>query len=209
MQGAGKVAAVFLLLGFLSIGSARAGGGPLGIDHRIGYDNSGIWNHSVEMGVLDAMIVGEIGCGVWEGGESRLGKTCWQAVDSSVVSAVFAYAGKYIFTRARPSQTDNPNRWFQGKGNYSFPSGEVTAVTSIVTPFMLQYGRDYPATYALALLPLYSGVARMKERGHWQTDVLASWALGGATGYWASTRETPLILSVLPHGFMVGIQKQW
>ena len=67
----GNVAALFLLLGFLSMGSASASGGPLGIDHRIGYDNSGIWNHSVEMGVLDAMIVGEIGCGVWEGGESR------------------------------------------------------------------------------------------------------------------------------------------
>jgi hypothetical protein len=189
------------------LASATVGAG--GIDHRITYDNSGIWNHSVEMAVLDTMIVGEIGCGVWEGGETRLGKTCWQAVDSSAVSAVFAYAGKYIFTRSRPSQTDNPNLWFRGKGNYSFPSGEVTAVTSIVTPFMIQYGRDYPATYALALLPLYSGVARLKEWGHWQTDVLASLALGGVTGYWASTRDTPLILSVLPHAVMVGVHTQF
>ncbi len=180
-----------------------------GIDHRITYDNSGIWNHGVEQAVLDTMIVGEIGCGAWEGGETRLGKTCWQAVDASSVSAVFAYAGKYIFTRSRPSQTDDPNRWFQGKGNYSFPSGEVTAVTSIVTPFILQYGRDYPATYALALLPLYSGVARLKEWGHWQTDVLASWALGGVTGYWAATRDSPLILSVLPHAVMVGLHTQF
>lgn len=209
MRRTGNVAALFLLLGFFSIGSARAGGGPLGIDHRIGYDNSGIWSHNVELAVMDTMIAGEIGCGLWEGGETILGKTCWQAIDSSVVSQVFAQAGKYIFTRSRPSQTDNPNLWFKGKGNYSFPSGEVTAVTSIVTPFILQYGRDNPATYALALLPLYSGIARMKEWGHWQTDVLASWALGGVTGYWASTRETPLILSVLPHGFMVGMQKQW
>ena len=180
-----------------------------GFDHRVTYDNSGIWNHSVELAVMDTMIVGEIGCGLWEGGETTLGKTCWQAVDSSAVSAVFAQAGKYIFSRSRPSQTPDPNLWFQGKGNQSFPSGEVTAVTSIVTPFILQYGHDYPAAYALALLPVYSGVARIKEWGHWQTDVLASWALGGATGYWAYTRETPLILSVLPHGFMVGIQKQW
>lgn len=180
-----------------------------GIDHRLAYDNSGIWNHNVELAVMDTMIAGELGCGLWEGGETTLGKTCWQAIDSSAVSAVLAQAGKYIFTRARPSQTDNPNLWFQGHGDASFPSGEVTAVTSIVTPFILQYGHDYPATYALALLPLYSGIARMKEWGHWQTDVLASWALGGATGYWASTRDTPLILSTLPHGFMVGIQKQW
>jgi len=180
-----------------------------GIDHRIAYDNSGIWNHNVELAVMDTMIVGEIGCGVWEGGQSLPGKTCWQAIDSSAVSAVFAQASKFIFTRSRPSQTDNPSLWFQGSGNYSFPSGEVTAVTSIVTPFILQYGHDYPAIFALALLPVYSGVARIKERGHWQTDVLAAWALGGATGYWAYKRESPLILSVLPHGVMVGLHKQF
>lgn len=180
-----------------------------GIDHRVTYDNSGIWNHNVELAVMDTMIVGEIGCGVWEGREAPLGKTCWQSIDSSAVSAVFAQAGKYIFTRSRPSETDNPNLWFQGKGNYSFPSGEVTAVTSIVTPFMLQYGHQYPLTYALALLPIYSGVARIKEWGHWQTDVLASWALGGVTGYWAYTRDTPLILNALPHGFMVGLHTQF
>jgi PAP2 superfamily len=180
-----------------------------GIDHRLGYDNSGIWSHNVELAVMDTMIAGEISCGLWEGGESVIGKTCWQAVDSSAFSAVLAQAGKYIFTRSRPSQTPDPNLWFQGKNNYSFPSGEVTAVTSIVTPFMLQYGHEYPATYALALLPLYSGIARMKEWGHWQTDVLASWALGGVTGYWAYTRDTPLILSVLPHSVMVGLHTQF
>src|ERR1035438_5714598 len=91
----------------------------------------------------------------------------------------------------------------------STPSMSRKLVTSMVTPFMLQYGHDNPAAYALALLPLYSGVARIKEWGHWQTDVLASWALGGATGYWAYTRETPLILSVLPHGVMVGLHTQF
>jgi undecaprenyl-diphosphatase len=189
----------------LSAATACAGG----IDHRLTYDNSGIWNHNVELAVMNTLIAGELACGLWEGGETRLGKTCWQAIDSSAVSAVLAQAGKYIFTRARPSQTDNPNLWFQGHGDASFPSGEVTAVTSIVTPFILQYGQEYPATYALALLPLYSGVARMKEWGHWQTDVLASWALGGVAGYWASTRDTPLILSVLPHGVMVGLHSQF
>ncbi len=189
----------------LFVTTPRAGG----IDHRLAYDNSGIWSHNVELAVMYTMIAGEVACGFWEGGETTLGKTCWQAIDSSAFSAVLAQAGKYIFTRSRPSQTDNPNLWFQGKGNYSFPSGEVTAVTSIVTPFMLQYGHEYPATYALALLPLYSGVARMKEWGHWQTDVLASWALGGVAGYWAYTRETPLILSVLPHGVMVGLHTEF
>jgi undecaprenyl-diphosphatase len=96
-----RIAAITLTL---AASTVQAGG----IDHRVTYDNSGIWNHSVELAVMDTMIVGEIGCGLWEGGETLLGKTCWQAIDSSAVSAVFAQAGKFIFTRSRPSQTDIP-----------------------------------------------------------------------------------------------------
>jgi undecaprenyl-diphosphatase len=84
------------------------------------------------------VVVGEIATGLWVGGETRFGKTDWQAIDSTAAGAILAQTGKFIFTRSRPSQTDNPNLWFQGKGNYSFPSGEVTTVTSIVTPFILE-----------------------------------------------------------------------
>jgi hypothetical protein len=49
----------------------------------------------------------------------------------------------------------------------------------------------------------------MKEWGHWQTDVLASWALGTGTGWVAHSLETPLILSVMPHGVMVGWKTQF
>jgi len=41
MQRTATVAALFLLLRSLSIGSVHAGGGPLGIDHVLSYDNSG------------------------------------------------------------------------------------------------------------------------------------------------------------------------
>ncbi|TMH37401.1 MAG: phosphatase PAP2 family protein [Betaproteobacteria bacterium] len=176
------------------------------IDHRVTQETTGWWSHNVSLAISDTLIVGEIAIGLWEGGESRFGKTDWQAIDSSAVGGIISQTSKYIFTRSRPSQTDNPNKWFQGKGNYSFPSGEVTNVTAIVTPFILEYGHDYPATYALALLPLYTGAIRVKNWGHWQTDVLASWALGGITGYWAYKRESPLILSVMPHGIMVGLK---
>jgi undecaprenyl-diphosphatase len=49
----------------------------------------------------------------------------------------------------------------------------------------------------------------MKTQGHWQTDVLASFALGTATGYFAHSRESPFILSVLPHSVSIGIKKTW
>ena len=102
-----------------------------------------------------------------------------------------------------------PNKWFQGGGHYSFPSGEVTAVTAIVTPFVFEYGRDHPEVYALELLPVYDMIARVKSQAHWQTDVLASVALGSLTGYLAHRRDNPLILGVLPQGFMIGVRARF
>jgi undecaprenyl-diphosphatase len=200
--GCSKVLLAFGL--FLAAVPARSG-----FDHKVTFDDSGIWSHSVELGIMYGMIGTEIGIGLWEGGESKLGKTSWEAMDSTAAGALLAQAGKYIFTRSRPDQTDDPNKWFQGKGNYSFPSGETTTYTAIVTPYILQYARDNPAVYALALLPVYSGVTRIKNQAHWQTDILASWALGGLTGYWAYKRDNPLILSVMPHGVMVGLKTQF
>ena len=188
---------------------ASAAGGPLGIDHRLSYDDSGIWKRSNQIALLEIMVIGELAGGVWEGGETRLGKTFWQSIDSSVLAGISAQGMKYVFTRARPGQTDNPNLWFQGGSHNSFPSGEVAAVSAIVTPFVLEYRHDYPAVYALELLPVYDGIARMKVWGHWQTDVLAGFALGGLTGYYAHNRDSPFIVGILPHGFTIGLHKQF
>jgi undecaprenyl-diphosphatase len=59
------------------------------------------------------------------------------------------------------------------------------------------------------LLPVYDAIARVKTWGHWQTDVLAGLALGSGVGYLMHEREMPLTLSVLPHGFAVGLSKRW
>lgn len=194
----------------LDCAAANAAGGPLGIDHRLGYDNSGIWKRTNQLALLNIMIAGELAGGIWEGGETRLGRTFWQSIDSSALAGLSAQGLKYTFTRARPGQTDDPNKWFQGGKEYvSFPSGEVAAVSAIVTPFVLEYHDDHPAVYALELLPLYDGIARMKVWGHWQTDVLAGWALGGLTGYYAHSRESPFMLGLLPHGFQIGLHKQF
>jgi membrane-associated phospholipid phosphatase len=188
--------------------AALAGGGPLGIDSRVSYDNSGLWARSNQIALIDSMIA-VVGAGaLWEGGENRLGKTFWQSVDAGVFSGVAEIGLKYIFSRERPSQTSDPNRWFTGHGQ-SFPSGEVTTTSSLVTPFVLEYGQDHPAVYALELLPIYDGIARVKTRGHWQTDVIAGFALGTAAGYFLHRPGTPIILSVLPHGFEVGFRKEF
>ena len=104
-------------------------------------------------------------------------------MDASAASGIVAFAMKYAFSRARPNASNNdPNLWFQGHGNESFPSGEVTEVSSIVTPFVLEYGSDHPLVYALEALPVYDGIARMKVQAHWQSDVIAGYALGTAAG---------------------------
>jgi acid phosphatase family membrane protein YuiD len=186
-----------------------APGTAAGIDHVVEYDNSGIWKRTNQQALLYTLVGGEIAGALWEGGESRLGKTFWQSIDSSAIGAVSSEALKHIFTRSRPDQSGDPNLWFQGKGHYSFPSGEVTTVSAIVTPFVLEYGHDHPGVYALELLPLYDAVARVKVQAHWQTDVLAGFALGTLTGYYAHSRDSPFILGLLPGGFTVGIHKQF
>jgi undecaprenyl-diphosphatase len=189
--------------------NAIAGGGPFGIDHQLSYDNGGIWKRSVQVDFLDLMIAGELAGGLWEGGDTRLGKTFWQAIDSSALAGISAQGLKYAFGRPRPSQGDNPNSWFKGPSYQSFPSGEVAAVSAIVQPFVFEYAKDNPAVYALELLPIYDGIARMKVQAHWQSDVLAGFAIGGLTGYYAHNRESPFILGVLPHGISIGFQKNF
>ena len=132
-----------------------------------------------------------------------------QALDATLVGGVAVEIAKLAFSRERPLTTDNPNRWFTGHGNASFPSGEATLTTAIVTPIMLEYGRDHPAVYGLALLPAYDAIARVKTRGHWQSDVLAGIALGGFVGYEMHERNVPLTLSVLPDGFHAGFKARW
>ena len=190
-------------------GCAFAAGGPFGIDHRVGFDNSGIWNRNAQHGVEYGTIAVVVGGALWEGSEDRLGRTFWQAFDSAVLSSVTAQAGKYIFTRARPSQTDDPSKFFQGHGHYSFPSGEVAEVAGAVAPFVFEYGREYPAVYALEGLTVYDMIARVKTGSHWQSDVLVSAALGTAFGYYAHQREHPIIVGLLPGGAWIGLKRQF
>jgi len=180
-----------------------------GIDHNLANDDSGIWKRSNQTALITGLLAVEVGGAFWEGGETRLGKTYWQSIDATAIAAVSNEALKRGFTRKRPSQTDDPCDFFQGGSYQSFPSGEVSVVTSIVTPFIFEYAQDQPGVYALGLLPLYDAVARMKVQGHWQTDVLAGMAVGTAAGYYAHSREQPLILSLLPHGVMVGVHYRW
>ncbi|WP_035372890.1 phosphatase PAP2 family protein [Pseudoduganella violaceinigra] len=189
--------------------AAHADGGPLGIDHRLNVDNDGIWGRSQQHIMMGALFVGTVGLGLWEGGDTRLGRTDWQAIDAMLLTAVSTEVMKRTFRRKRPNSTDDPGQWFGSSRDRSFPSGEAAAFSAAVTPFILEYGQERPWVYALAALPVYDGIARMKTRGHWQTDVLAGIALGSAFGYYAHQRGSSFTLSVLPHGIQVGYRTRW
>lgn len=197
-------------IGLLPAGIVHAQShGPFGIDSVVTGSNSGIYKHSTMTAVEGLTLVGLVGGALWEGGNDRLGKTFWQSLDSVALGAVSSTGLKYVFTRSRPSQTNDPNEWFKGKGHYSFPSGEATFMSAAVTPFVLEYGRDNPAVYALEVLPLYTAVARVKQHAHWQSDVLAGWGLGFGAGYLAHEQNSPWILRAMPGSVQVGFKSHF
>ncbi len=179
------------------------------LDRRLHYQDNGIWQRKRQLDFEYAVILGEVGGGLWFGGQSRIGKTFWRSMDASLYTAITVQGMKYIFSRARPRQSSSPNHWFQGSCCQSFPSGEVSFQASAVTPFIVEYHKQYPWVWALEALPAYDALARMKAHGHWQTDVLAAWAIGTAWGIYAQYEPKPLILSIMPHGILIGIHTKF
>ena len=128
------------------------------------------------------------------------------ALMPAVLSAATTETMKHVFGRPRPSQNLDPTVWFAGSRNRSFPSGEVAMVSALATPFILNYRQDHPAVWALAAVPLYMGRARMASHGHWLTDVLAGAAVGAGYGWYATQRETPLVLAATGHTVFIGLR---
>ncbi len=190
--------------------TAHAGGCAWSrVDHEVGFSATGIWRPNAYRSMMNVLTVAEIGGALWEGADSRIGRTMWQGIDAQLIGAAGAAVGKRVFRRDRPSVENDPCRWFQGSRNASFPSGEASVAAALVTPYILEYGHDHPAAYGLAAIPLYVGMARLKNHAHWQTDVLAGWAVGAASGWYAHGREMPIVVSLLPKGIAVGLRKSF
>ena len=190
-------------------GVCRAGGGPFGIDSELSFDNSGIWGRKYQTGLENGVIAVELAGALWLGNDAELGHTFWQSIDSTSLSAVAATVLKYSFSRARPRQGDNPDAWFKGSCCQSFPSGEVTLQASFVTPLIIHYAHQDPWILGLVALPVYDAIARLKSQAHWQSDVIVGGVLGAGFGYWATRRDTPLFVTLLPHGLTVGFNKRF
>lgn len=194
----------FLVL--LLLGSSQANAG---LDHELGYDKDGLYSQNLQTGLEVSVIATEVAGALWLGNDDPLGHTFWQTVDSSSIAGISSTVLKYAFSRARPYQGDNPNQWFQGSSCKSFPSGEVTLQASFVTPFIVDYSKQHPWIWALEILPVWDAYARLKSQAHWQTDVIAGWALGTGAGYWSTTRATPVSVQISPGGLSVGFSKRF
>jgi len=179
------------------------------LDHEIGYSNSGVWAANSYRGMMDVLTVAQIAGAFYEGSNSRLGRTMWQGMDAEALGAIASNAAKFVFTRERPYTNNDPCKWNQGGRNYSFPSGEAATAAGLVTPYILEYAHDQPAVYALLAIPAYVGVGRLKNHAHWQSDVIAGWVMGGVSGWYAHSRETPIFVSILPHALTVGFRKSF
>ena len=204
-----RCARAWLVLFAIASQCAHAGGGPFGIDHELALDQSGIWARRYQTDLELAVIATTAGGALWLGNDDELGHVFWQTFDATAISGIAATGLKRVFSRARPDQGNDPNAWFQGSCCESFPSGEVTLQASFVTPFIVHYGSSHPWVWALELLPLYDSIARMKSQAHWQSDVIAGWALGTAVGYWSTTWKTPLTVRILPRGLSIGLSKRF
>jgi hypothetical protein len=188
---------------------AWAGSGPLGIDHEWSFDENGIWARKYQTGIEYGVIAVEISGALWFGNDNELGHTMWQTLDSSIIAGLAATILKRATGRARPDQGNDPNAWFRGSCCESFPSGEVTLQASFVTPFIVNYAKENPWVWGLEVLPAYDAIARLKSQAHWQTDVIAGWALGTGVGSWTSTWKTPLTVRALPGGLSIGLSKRF
>ncbi len=172
------------------------------------YDASGAWNPNVYRGVVGALTVAEIGGAVWEGSETRFGKTLWQGVDSEIFGALGATAGKYIFTRVRPSTEDNPVPVVQGRLQLQLSRAAKRRSPPRSSP------RTCSNTAASIRRPTRCCCCpSMSVRGESRTRRTGRrtcWRAGpsaGSPGWYAHSRDVPLTIELLPHGFQVGYRK--
>src|SRR5262249_4032909 len=100
--------ALAMLAACLALPLTAHAGGPVGIDHTVRYDNSGVWKRSNQQIVYYGSIVSVAAGAIWLGDRDELGDTLWRSVDAMVITGVGTQALKWGFGRERPSQTSNP-----------------------------------------------------------------------------------------------------
>lgn len=141
------------------------------------------------------------------GNDTRFGATTWKSLDALWTSTLVTTAIKTTFGRVRPRDAHlypEDKQWFQ-KGNASFVSGHTSAVTAIVTPYILEYQKEYPWVNALWLLPVQQMIGRYKDKAHYKSDVIGGFIVGFLSGYMVSKLDTPILLQWKKDGVYAGL----
>lgn len=147
-----------------------------------------------------------VATGLIIGNDSRFGNTVWKSIDSMLMGGVITQAGKAVFGRVRPnSSSEYDQQWFQ-YGNESFPSGHVSSMSSIVSPFIYEYAEEQPLIHLLWLVPIHQMFGRVNDKAHYKTDVAAGFLVGALSGWWAHKRDIPLTLSWKEGGVYAGLE---
>lgn len=136
--------------------TAPAHAGP--VDQRAPEHAAPFWQHAGP--VANGTVLAGLGGALWLGTDDRLGQALWQGVESAALAGVATEVVKRAAGRLRPTETSDPNRWFEG--GRSFPSGHVAQTTAMVTPLILEYRRDQPLVWLLAVLPAYEMTSRVR-----------------------------------------------
>lgn len=100
------------------------------------------------------------------------------AVSTGLATQLVTEIFKKSFLRVRPNKAENPYQFGEEGSNFSFFSGHVSAAFSLATVIAQVY-KDQPLVpylaYGVATMTAY---ARMHDKKHWATDVLAGAVAG-------------------------------
>ncbi len=128
-------------------------------------------------GVVDGAIASAVLASGAASGNRRLRQAGLAALLAVLASGLLANVGKIFFEMPRPTPSES----------FGFPSGHASTAFALAGALGQAFPIAAPLFYLVAVLV---GVARLYDRSHFVTDVIAGGFLGSATGY--------LIARILP-----------
>jgi len=175
------------------------------LDQKVKKDDSAFWE--AHYNVPKYSVYAILAVSLFEGTDSRLGRTSFKSLDAGLISQVITEGLKKASGRLRPRYTDSSNEWREGGD--SFPSGHVSGMTALVTPYVLEYQDDQPWIHLLWALPAYQMGGRVKDQAHWQSDVLTAALVGFGSGYITHNYDFPILLYFSEGNTMIGFKNRF
>ena len=179
-------------------------GGFLGLDRYDEKEDRGLFSRPNQKRLDVLVIAGVLGTALWEGTDTRLGRTTWQALDAMLTTAATTEVMKNVFSRPRPAQNPDASTWFAGKGHKSFPSGETAMVNRVRDAVHPRPARGTPCGLGPARAAALHGRGTHGLAGALADRRARRRGRGCGDGAQAHRREQPLVLTLTGDGVFVG-----